>query len=214
MSKRITLRRIAIAATLLVTVVGIVFWATVRATRPNAPDLTDSNEWTLIKSAAVAQPPVDVRVFFLRHRSSTWDPYDVNQNKIVVTAMNGERKFIWPKNNTFAAGWCELFEPNDQSIAIVLFENENAVRIVQFSNGQFSFRSAKDELISPLPLKYDDLDRDGQPEFVGSSGSVGSGAVGRVWRWSEADGFDDVTAQYRNVRGLTNRNGPAAQSQR
>lgn len=173
---------------LLALVVGVVLTAIVatRSTRPAPPDLNDENAWMLVKKDV--QSDTEVRVYVAENISTTWDPHDIAQNKIVVRSGTKERQFRWPSGQNFAGGWCEVLRGRDGSIAVVLFGGENVARVVALVDGGFVFRRQDDELISDGALTYTAIQpgelvfnvREAEPH-------------GDLWQWTTRTGFKKVT---------------------
>lgn len=159
-------------------------------TRPTPPNFDDPIQWTLIKAGRVRPSASEITVYLYNREPGRWDSRDILQNRIVVNDSGKQYVYIWPTNDDYAAGWCELLPLNDGSIGIALFERDAVVRMVRYAGGQFHFRLGKDELIAANKLRYEDVTGDGRPDFVD---------YGRnVWLWSVASGFELVRQQAAN----------------
>jgi hypothetical protein len=161
---------------------------TIRAIRPARPDLSNTREWTLIKLDRAASSPKEMRVYLPKHLSSTWDPYTVEQNKIVAVQDGRSFEFMWPTDRQYAAGWSEVIRLPDGRVEVLLFESPSSVRLVLFNQGQFSYRPEKDELLSVGEITYSGLDHDGVPEFVATEGGRQ-----KLLRWAPEAGFTEVS---------------------
>jgi hypothetical protein len=175
-----------IASLLLVAVLSIL--GTVYAIRPEPPDLSNQQEWTLIKDDRSAEDPKAIQVYLLKHLSNKWDPYTVQQNKIVVSHGEKSLEFMWPRDNQYAAGWCEISRLSNARAAILLFEGTTSLRIVFFEDHQFIFRSDKDELISTAEIQRQGLTSEGVLEF-----SVTEAGKLKTLRWTPQSGFAEST---------------------
>ena len=173
----------------LVLVVLISALGTIRAMRPSRPDLSQTREWTLVKVEQAASSPREIRIYLLKHLSSTWDPYTVEQNKIVVLQEEKPQEFMWPSDREYAAGWCEVVRLSGGRAAVLLFESPASLRIVLFDNGRFVFRPDKDELLSATDIRYTGTGRDGLPEFA-----ISEAGTTRTLRWAPESGFAENLA--------------------
>ena len=164
---------------------AVVFGTAYSLTRPTPPNLSNINEWTLVKAAYVNLPPrgLDLKVYLYKRDSTESDPYDVRQNKIVVQEGDSRVEFMWPSEYDFAGAWVEVFQRSERSIAIVLFDGEYAARVVSYEAGAFRYRVREDELISPRPLRYERSRGVETPRFIDPS-------TGASWRWNAAAGFE------------------------
>jgi hypothetical protein len=142
----------------------------------------DPTQWTLLKIGKISSTPAEVKVYIYNREPSLWDSHDILQNKIVVADGGRRYVYMWPSNEDYSAGWCELFAPDGGGIAIALFERGVVARVVHYSNGEFTFRRNDDEVIATREFRYVDLDDDGKPDFE-DKGTV------RRWQWSVASGF-------------------------
>jgi hypothetical protein len=168
-------------------VVVIVAIVVVHVMRPEPPDLGDENTWMLLKNDI--QDDIQVKVYVAKRLSTTWDPYDLTQNKIVVRTASGVHEFQWPYNYEYAGAWCEIVHGPNTSIAVVLFERENAVRVVSFVGGHFSFRPAKDRLLGDHDLAIVSQQTANLTfEIREVIQRRGLQAVGK-WRWTPESGF-------------------------
>lgn len=158
-------------------------------TRPERPDFASPTEWTLIKMGRVTTSPAEIAVYLFNREPAVWDSRDVLQNKIVAREGGREYVYMWRSNNDYAAGWCELVASTPGAVAVVLFESDAAARVVHYSRGQFVFRGDKDELIATHALRYQDVDRDGVPEFVDLDAR-------KIWRWNPTEGFVRAAAAF------------------
>jgi hypothetical protein len=174
------------SAVLLVAVISIL--GTLYLIRSEAPDLSNQREWTLIKNDRSAETQRDIRVYFLKHLSSRWDPYTVEQNKIIVSQGEKSLEFMWPRDNEYAGGWCEIARLPDHRAAILLFEGTTSLRIVLFQDSQFVFRSDKDELISTSDIRWQGLTPDGVLQF-----NIGDAGIVKTLRWTPKVGFAEGT---------------------
>jgi hypothetical protein len=154
---------LGIAALLLVAVLSIL--GTLYSIRSEPPDLSNPQEWTLVKNDQSAETPGDIRVYILKHLSNKWDSYTVQQNKIVVSHGEKSAEFIWPRDDEYAGGWCEIARFPDRRAAILLFEGTTSLRIVLLENTHFIFRSDKDELISASEIQWQGVKSTGVLEF-------------------------------------------------
>lgn len=179
-------RRTALWLVALIAAVLCTAFVTVRSTRPAPPDLGNAATWMLIKKDA--HKNTEVRVYVVERVSSTWDPHDVAQNKIVVTSNTTDHEFRWPDNIDFAGGWCEIVHGQDGAIAVVLFGNENVVRVVAFINGRFVFRRKYDELVTDGALTYAATGLGGLAFEVRQADRRGD-----LWRWVSDSGFSKVS---------------------
>jgi hypothetical protein len=180
MTKRYALS--GIAALLLIAVLSIL--GALYSIRSEPPDLSNQQEWTLIKNDRSAETPKDIRVYILKHLSSRWDPFTVEQNKIIVSQGEKSAEFMWPRDNEYAGGWCEVARFPDHRIAILLFEGATSLRIVLFENSQFIFRSGKDELISTSDIQWQGVKPAGVLEFnVTEAGKL------KKLMWTPQSGF-------------------------
>ena len=162
-------------------------------TRPTPPDLNAPGVWMLVKATRIGVYHVSVYTF--EHQSTTWDPYDVEQNKIVVETGGVRREFRWPYNEEYAAGWCELIDGNDGSIAFVLLGSETSVRVVRFAKGEFVFRPRTDELLSDRELEYE-RPLDGTLRFImreiNYTSRSGEHTLSKAWEWTPTNGFAEA----------------------
>ena len=185
-------------------VVVVVITATVVAhvMRPTPPDLGDANTWMLLKNDI--QDDIQVKVYVARRLSTTWDPYDLAQNKIVVRTASGVHEFQWPYNYEYAGSWCEIVHGPNTSIAVVLLAGENVVRVVSFVSGRFSFRPVKDELLRDhelaiVPKQTTDLAFD-----IREVTPPGGRQAGGNWRWTPETGFIRVATRENHDEGSRN----------
>jgi hypothetical protein len=181
------MRTIVLWVVVLFIVAGLSAWGTIRAIRLAPPDLANAREWTLIKVDRAASIPKGIRVYMFKHLSSTWDPYTVEQNKIIVMQDEKPLEYMWPSDRQYAAGWCEVIRLRDNKIEVLLFESPSSMRVVLYDKGQFVFRPDKDELLSTSEIAYSDLDHDGAPEFI-----VTEQGRQKVLRWEPQTGFAEV----------------------
>jgi hypothetical protein len=168
-------------------IAALVAWGTVRAVRPAPPDLSNLRKWTLVKLDRADSSPKEIRVYIFKHLSSTWDPYTVEQNKIVAVQDEKPFEYMWPNDRQYAAGWCEVIRLPDNKIEVLLFESPSSMRLVFYNQGRFVFRPDKDELLSTGEITYSDLDHDGVPEFI-----VKEKEMQKVLRWEPETGFAEV----------------------
>jgi hypothetical protein len=178
--------KILVAVSACAMAAAVLFGTAFFLTRAAPPDLSNIDEWTLVKNASVGSPerPLDLRVYLYLRYSTDHDPYDVRQNKIIVKDGNRRYEFMWPPDDEFAGSWIEVFQPADRSVAIVLFENEYAARVVLYEGGRFRYRTKEDEVVSPKALRYELASGVGDPRFVDT--------VGVAWAWNPARGFERV----------------------
>jgi hypothetical protein len=169
----------------LVVAVAVTAIVAIQSTRPAPPDPSNDETWILVKKDV--QSDTEVRVYVVEHRSTTWDPHDLAQNKIVVTSRTVERQFNWPSDQNFAGGWCEVIHGRDGSIAIILFGSEKVVRVVAFINGRFVFRPQNDELVSDGALTYT-AGQLGELVF-----EVREADRRGAWQWTPRTGFRKLT---------------------
>lgn len=158
-------------------------------TRPKRPDLSNMSEWMLVKSAPVTTSSsnnLNVRVYVYKRESTDRDPYDVRQNKIVITDSGKHYDFMWPFNHEYAAGWAEVFVSPDGSVSVALFEGESVVRVVRYAAGTFYFRPDRDELIANHDLSFRSAGPNA-PTFTDR-------ADGKTWRWTPSGGFESVAS--------------------
>jgi hypothetical protein len=175
---------LGIAALLLVAVLSIL--GTLYSIRSEPPDLSNQQEWTLIKNDQSAENPRNIRVYILKRLSSKWDPYTVEQNKIIVSQGEKSVEFIWPRDNEYSGGWCEIARLSDHQAAILLFDGTTSLRIVLFENSQFIFRSGKDELISASEIHWQGVNPTGALEFyVTEAGKL------KTSMWTPQSGFTE-----------------------
>lgn len=172
---------------IVLVVAALSAWGTICAIRPAAPDLSDTREWTLIKLDRADSSPKEIRVYMFKHFSSTWDPYTVEQNKIIAVQDERPLEYLWPSDRQYAAGWCEVIRLPDNKIELLLFESPSSMRLVLYNQGQFVFRPDKDELLSAGEITYSDLDHDGVPEFI-----VMEQGGQKALRWEPEMGFAEV----------------------
>ncbi|HEX9983550.1 MAG TPA: hypothetical protein VGF69_09810 [Thermoanaerobaculia bacterium] len=175
--------RIALSIVAIVgTVVALLLLVGFVVTRPQSADFNDPTQWTLVKIGKVHSTPAEVRVYIYNREPSIWDSHNILQNKVVVADGRREYVYMWPSNDDYAAGWCELFAPDGGGVAIALFERGVIARVVHYSNGEFKFRRNNDEVVATREFKYADLNKDGRPEFSDDG-------TGRTWQWTVAEGF-------------------------
>lgn len=158
----------------------------IRSTRPAPPDLGDPATWMLIKKDV--HRDVQVRVYAVQRVSTTWDPHDAAQNKIIIRSRLGEHQFRWPSGYDFAGGWSEIFHGHDGSVAVVLFGSENVARVVTFANDRFVFRPKKAELVVDGGLTYTETEHGGLEFELREPEQADTGNV-HVWRWTPGSGF-------------------------
>lgn len=205
--KRIVFVGFALAVGLAAGVVGGAL-VTLRVMRPDPPDLSNIQNWTLIKSfhgqLHPRETPVTARVYVYRKFSDGRDPYTVLQNRIEVIKEDGSQEvFQWPTNEEYAAGWCEIMDVDgDQNKEFLLFMTPLDVSIVRYASGRLDFRPKLDGNVSMEgDIRLLDLDKDGIVEFV-----VGQPVyepsletyfeVPRIRHWSAPKGFEDVSGQF------------------
>jgi hypothetical protein len=181
--------KVALIVIAMLSLVCVVLLTGFFTTRPEPPDFASPTEWTLIKVGRVATSATEIAVYLFNREPSVWDSRDVLQNKIVAREGSTQHVYMWPSNNDYAAGWCELVASEPGAVAIVLFESDAAARVVHYSRGQFVFRLDKDELIVPHALRYEDVNSDGVKEFV----DVGAH---KAWRWNSTEGFQRVAVAF------------------
>lgn len=189
MALRNSVPRLLARSSLLVLAVAAVAVTAIWVARPARPDLDDPGTWTLTR--ATGSSAGDVRVYSFRHDSTTWDPYDVRQNKILISPLEGgpEKQFMWTSSDPFAGSWCEVVDTGGGAIHVILLDGENAARVVAFRAGRFAYRPKRDELLSPCPLRFlaDELPRRVVLSCVNRSPE-------RAWVWTPAEGFVAVEA--------------------
>ena len=180
-------------AAALIVVAALSAYGTRTIMRPEPPDLNVAGDWTLIK--AIDTDKVHVAAYMYKRESTTWDPYDVRQNKLIVDAEGSRYEFRWPQGYEYAAAWCELVQERDGSLAIVLFESATVVRVVTFMDRRFVFRPQKDALVAENEFVYEG------PSHEGGSGFVirdvrrtmrEKPATTQEWQWTSNTGFQRI----------------------
>lgn len=181
----------------------------IRLTRPEPPDLNNLQNWIQIRQFdGILEPTAGkamVQVYVIKRLSNGRDPIDIFQTRIEIQTANRTDIFMWPNNKEYAAERCEIEDVDgDKAKEFLLFEGPGRLRILSYSQGNFRFRERLDELIS---LEFNigpfDLNHDGQLEFIEDERfpkdltfTAKTLRVPRVKRWSNHDGFYDVSNDF------------------
>jgi hypothetical protein len=176
--------------------------------RPSPPNLDDQRIWLPIKTFRgrlnSGGGEVNAEISAIFRLSEGFYPYTIMQNKIEIKTTDGTFRFLWPDNETYVAGWCDVLDiDNDKTKEFLLYAGTGSLRVVSFTDDKFQFRPQLDSLLS---FEYEvgpfDLNRDNELEFVedmpfpSRANADNEIRIPRVKRWLRTRGFVDVSKEY------------------
>jgi hypothetical protein len=185
---------------------GVIFG--ISMARPFPPNLDDQQIWLPIKIFRGRLSPdseeVNAKISAVFRLSDGFDTYTIMQNKIEIKSTDRTFRFLWPDNETYVAGWCDVLDiDDDRTKEFLLYAGTGSLRVVSFIDDKFQFRPQLDSLWS---FEYEvgpfDLNSDNKLEFIEdapfpSGANANNGIrIPRVKRWLRARGFVDVSKEY------------------